>query len=131
MTSPPPDAYPLALQHGAVVSDAIGIVLDVLPAGTSAFDDVSVEHGAMVLGLNSSEGPTSLLDLRIGQVRQKCQVARPHMPTSWDSPGLLVFFVMLINKYVSFIHPTLTRPFDGHSSAHSVCWLVPAASSGG
>jgi len=67
--TPSADAFPLTLQHGAVVSTAIGVVLDVLPAGTFAFNDASMDDGAMVIGLNSVEGPTSLLDLRIGQVR--------------------------------------------------------------
>ena len=68
MPSAPEDAFPLQLMHGAVVSEAAGIVLDGLPPGAFATSDASAEHGALIIGLRSQDGPTSLLDIRIGQV---------------------------------------------------------------
>ena len=70
MPSAPEDAFPLQLMHGAVVSEAAGIVLDGLPPGAFATSDASAEHGALIIGLHSQDGPTSLLDIRIGQVSQ-------------------------------------------------------------
>ncbi len=68
--APPQDAFPLQLKHGAVVSEAVGTVLDALPAGAYTTTDASLDHGALILGLrNVVDGPTSLLDTRIGQVR--------------------------------------------------------------
>ena len=64
----PEDAFPLTLSHGAVVSEAVGVVLDRLPPGAFVAQDAASEHGALILGMNSAEGPTSLLDIRIGQV---------------------------------------------------------------
>jgi raffinose synthase len=74
MSTMPEDSFPLRMAHGAVVSSPPGggsgghIVLDMLPAGAFVTEDISSDHGAVILGLNSTEGPTSLLDIKIGQV---------------------------------------------------------------
>lgn len=69
-TSLPSDAIPLVLRNGAVVSDTRGVLLDALPTtATAASDSSSTDHGALVLGLRSSDGVTSLIDMCLGQVR--------------------------------------------------------------
>lgn len=65
----PADALPLQLKHGAVVSDTVGAILDALPPTAICSSDASIiEHGALVLGLQSMEGATSFLDIPVGQV---------------------------------------------------------------
>jgi hypothetical protein len=65
----PDDVLPLQLRMGAVLTNSVGVVLDALPSSAFATGDAAcTDHGAMVLGFQSAEGPTSFLDLSIGQV---------------------------------------------------------------
>jgi len=65
----PADALPLTYASSSVTNERIGVLLDDLPRGVFVMPDApAAEHGAVVLGVEAPDGPTSFVDMHIGRL---------------------------------------------------------------